>query len=236
MEEAYNIYCDETNHLENSPVKLMGLGAVWCPLDEVQNSNDRIREIKKRHNLTPDFEIKWTKVSPAGKAFYEDIIDYFFDNTKLNFRAVLIDKSILDHKKFNQDHDKYYYKMYFQLLSKIIPPKGEFNIYLDIKDTRSQEKVKKLHEVLCNNIHDFERSILKRVQQVRSHEVNILQITDLLLGALQFANRSDMASTAKSDLAEQIKKRSGYSLVKSTWPSEQKFNVFHWKGNNYIYE
>lgn len=155
MEETYNIYCDETNHLEHSPVKLMGLGAVWCSLEEVKDINERIREIKKRHNLSPDFEIKWTKVSPAKLSFYQDIIDYFFDNEKLHFRVVVINKDILDHEKFNQSHDDFYYKMYYELLRVIIPAKGEFNIYVDIKDTRSQEKISKLHEVMCNYLHDY---------------------------------------------------------------------------------
>lgn len=232
MSQIYNIYCDETNHLENSPIKIMGLGAVWCPMEEVGNANERIREIKKRHGLSSDFEIKWTKVSPAKLSFYQDLIDYFFDNDKLKFRIVIVNKNILNHEKFNQNHDDFYYKMYYILLGRIIPAKGEFNIYVDIKDTRSQEKIDKLHEVICNHLCDFERSILKKIQQVRSHEVNILQLADLLIGAVQFANRTNLQSPAKQSLVEQIKKRSGFSLIKKTWPSEEKFNVFHWTGSN----
>jgi len=232
MSQTYNIYCDETNHLENSSIKIMGLGSVLCPYGAVKDINERIREIKKRHNLNPNFEIKWTKVSPAKLLFYKDVVNYFFDNDDLSFRAVIIDKNILNHEKFNQDHDDWYYKMYFTLLSKIISPKDNYIIYLDIKDTESQKKVTKLQEVLRNNIYDFDKNIVKNVQQVRSHEVNILQITDLLLGALQFTNRTDVKSVAKNALVEQIKKRSGYTLLKSTLPSENKFNIFFWKGNN----
>ncbi|MFH1565398.1 MAG: DUF3800 domain-containing protein [bacterium] len=229
---TYNIYCDETNHLEHSPVKIMGLGSVWCPLSRVKNISEEIREIKKCHGLNPEFEIKWTKVSPAKQLFYQDIIDYFFDNDDLSFRAVMINKNILDHNKFKQYHDDWYYKMYFTLLSKIISPKDDYSIYLDIKDTKSQEKVKKLQEILRNSIYDFDKSILKNIQQVRSHEVNILQLSDLFLGVLQFVNRDDVKSEAKKNLIEQVKKRSRYSLVKTTLPSENKFNIFYWKGNN----
>lgn len=231
MSQTYNIYCDETNHLENDPVNIMGLGAVWCPIDEVRNVNERIREIKKRHGLSSDFEIKWTKVSPAKLPFYQDVVDYFFDNENLGFRTVVIKKDILMHEKYSQEHDDFYYKMYYELLRRIIPAKGEYNVYVDIKDTKSQEKIEKLQKVLCNFLHDFERSVLKKVQQVRSHEVNILQIADLLLGSVQFANRKDLQSEAKIALVEQIKKRSGYSLERSTMPSEEKFNVFHWIGS-----
>lgn len=27
----YNVYCDETCHLENDGINVMVLGAVWCP-------------------------------------------------------------------------------------------------------------------------------------------------------------------------------------------------------------
>ncbi|MBU4480439.1 DUF3800 domain-containing protein [Patescibacteria group bacterium] len=229
---TYNTYCDETNHLEHSSIKIMGLGLVRCPKNEAEKINERIRAIKRRHGLSPNFEIKWTKVSPAKQLFYQDIIDYFFDNDDLSFRAVMIDKNILDHAKFKQEHDDWYYKMYFTLLGKIISPGNDYFIYLDIKDTKSQEKVRKLQEILCNNIYDFDKSILKNIQQVRSHEVNVLQIADLLLGALQFINRSDTRSVSKKTLVEQIKKRSGYGLIKSTLPSEEKFNIFYWKSDS----
>jgi len=34
MSEIYNIYCDESCHLENDRQKAMVLGSVWCPLDK----------------------------------------------------------------------------------------------------------------------------------------------------------------------------------------------------------
>ena len=39
------------------------------------------------------------------------LINYFFDDDDLHFRAIIIpDKSILDHDKYNQTHDDFYYK------------------------------------------------------------------------------------------------------------------------------
>lgn len=47
----------------------------------------------------------------------------------------------------------------------------------------------KLEEVLRNDKYDFSKEIIKKVQQVRSHEVEILQLTDLLIGATAYSNR-----------------------------------------------
>ena len=73
----YNIYCDESCHLPNDRQSIMTLGLIWCPLNKTREIATRIREIKSRHGLSKDFEIKWTKVSPAKYMFYKDIVDYF---------------------------------------------------------------------------------------------------------------------------------------------------------------
>ncbi|NCC62254.1 MAG: DUF3800 domain-containing protein, partial [Verrucomicrobiae bacterium] len=80
MSETFNLYCDESCHLENDRQQAMVLGAVWCPVDKTREISVRLREIKQKHGLSPRFEVKWTKVSPAKKGFYLDLIDYFFDD------------------------------------------------------------------------------------------------------------------------------------------------------------
>ncbi len=225
-----NIYCDESNHLENSTINPMVLGAVYCAKDKVKEINERIKEIKTEHQLNASYEIKWTKISSTKLNFYKDLVDYFFDKSDLHFRGVVIDKKTLNHRQHNQTHDQWYYKMYFELLSKILDPQQEYYIYIDIKDTQGQDKIEKLHEVLCNNLLDFQRKIIKRTQLVRSHEVNILQLADLLMGALQCANREDARSEAKKVIVERVRSRSNYDLTKSTLPKEPKFNIFHWVG------
>ncbi|HVO28698.1 MAG TPA: DUF3800 domain-containing protein, partial [Candidatus Paceibacterota bacterium] len=150
-----NIYCDESNHLQNDHRNPMVLGAVYCSTKEVPKIHGRIKEIKIRHGLSPKFEIKWKKVSSKKIDFFLDLIDYFFDLDDLHFRCVVIDKTQLNHDALRQTHDQWYYKMYFELLSKIFDPEQSYHIYIDMKDTRGGMKVKKLHEVLCNDMYDF---------------------------------------------------------------------------------
>ena len=189
----------------------------------------RIREIKTRHGLGPEFEIKWTKVSPAKVQFYLDVMDYFFDDDDLHFRALIVpDKSMLDHQAFGQTHDEWYYKMYFDMLKLLLGPEARYRIYLDIKDTRGATKVTRLHDVLSNNMYDFSREIIERVQTVRSHEVEMLQLADLLIGIVSYANRGLSTSAAKLALVERMQRRSGYDLTKTTLYLESKVNLFRW--------
>ena len=118
--------------------------------------------------------------------------------------------------------------MYFNLLKVILAPQDNYRVYIDIKDTRGAQKASHLHEVLCNNMYDFERKIVQRIQTVRSHEVGLVQLTDILLGAVAYENRRLSESTAKLQLVNLIKQRSGYLLTKSTLFRENKFNIFQW--------
>lgn len=231
MRTEYNIYCDESCHLENDGIKPMALGSIWCPKSERENIFQRLRDLKTKHNLPSTCELKWNAVSPSKIKYYHDVVDYFFDNSDLHFRTLIVpDKTLLNHKAFHQTHDNFYYKMYFDLLKTILDPKCAYEIYLDIKDTQGQEKVERLQQFLCNSAYDFERRMLRKVQQVRSHEVELIQLTDFFTGAICYAHRGLETSLAKQELLSQIRKRSGYSLLKSTLYKEDKVNIFVWKG------
>ena len=229
-----NIYCDESNHLENDGIPNMVLGAIYAPKEKVRPANKRIREIKEKHGIRPYIEMKWTKVSPHKIQFFLDIIDYFFDNDDLHFRAIIINKNELLHDKYNQTHDDFYYKMYFELLNKILDPQNKYYIYPDIKDTRGGRKVKYLRKVLSSNMYDFDEEIIQEIQQIRSHEVELLQLADILIGAMQFLNRKDVKSEAKKKIIERMVDRSGYNLLKSTLVREEKTNIFYWKSRDNI--
>lgn len=231
MSETYNIYCDESCHLENDGQKSMVLGAVWCPAEKRLEIAERLREIKQRHKLPRDFEIKWTKVGATKHQFYQDCIDYFFDDDDLRFRGLIVpDKSLLNHGAFAQDHDTWYYKMYFTMLKAVFDPGSHYRVFIDIKDTLGHEKVQKLHDVLCNNSLDFSRQVIERVQRVNSHELEQLQLADLLIGALSYLHRGLQESDAKKRLIQRIRDRSGYTLQRTTLMREDKFNLLVWQG------
>ena len=230
MRPTYNVYCDESCHLERDRQPVMVLGAVWCPLEKSRETSVRIREIKTSHGLSPAFESKWTKVSPAKQAFYLDLLDYFFDDDDLHFRALVVqDKSRLQHYLYGQTHDTWYYKMYFDMLKAVLDPEACYRIYLDIKDTRSAAKITKLHDVLCNSMYDFGSQVIERLQTVRSHEAEILQLTDLLIGAVSYVNRGLQMNAAKLAVVERMRERSSYSLTKTTLLRENKVNLFMWQ-------
>lgn len=232
MSQTYNIYCDESCHLEHDGIPVMVLGAVWCPLEKTKEISIRFREIKQRHGLKNKFELKWGKVSPAKLAYYKEVLDYFFDDDDICFRGIIIpDKSKLRHNDFKQSHDDWYYKMYYTLLQILLSPDEKYRIYLDKKDTCGSQKVKKLHEVLCSKICDFNTNIIERVQIVSSHESELVQLCDFISGILSYANRKLTTNSAKVALIERMRERSQLSLVRSTLMKAKKINLLLWEAN-----
>lgn len=229
MSETFNIYCDESCHLPNDRQGTMVLGAIGCLLSKTREIAKRLHEIKQEHGLSPDFEVKWNKVSVAKLDFYRAWVDYFFDDDDLVFRAVIASKDGLQHDAYGQDHDTWYYKMMFLLLGHMIRPDSKVRIYLDKKDTRSAVKVRKLHDVLCNDRLDFDHEIIERVQVVESHAVEQMQLADLLMGAIGYVNRGLQDNAGKLALIERIRERSRYDLTRSTLLRETKFNLFKWQ-------
>ncbi|QQM25382.1 MULTISPECIES: DUF3800 domain-containing protein [Weeksellaceae] len=241
MKPTINIYCDESCHLQNDKEPVMVIGAVYCPIEKKEEIFERLYSFKVKHNLIPKnkkndkdnrpyYELKWNKVSKSKIEYYKDVINYFFDDDDLQFRVLVVsNKTDIDYEKFNHTHDTFYYKMYFGMLKAILNPENSHHIYIDIKDTKSKEKVHKLEQVLRNDKYDYSKEIIKKVQQVRSHEVEILQLADLLVGATAYVNRGLANSKAKNELINLIKHRSKYSLTKSTLLKERKFNVFIWE-------
>ncbi|MBL8637843.1 MAG: DUF3800 domain-containing protein [Alphaproteobacteria bacterium] len=231
MKNLINVYCDETCHLQNRGDHVMVLGAVYCEADETKVIAERIRAIKKKNKLPRHFETKWTKISPSKQAYYTDLVDYFFNESPLRFRAVLIpDKDRLDHGKHEQSHDEWYYKMYYVTLKWIVRTSNRYHFYIDIKDTKGADRVRKLHDVLANHFYDFNHECIGKVQQIKSHESELMQLADLLIGAVGYANRFEGKPSVKAAIADRIKSHlpPDQSLSASTSYRATKFNLFRW--------
>ena len=225
MIEEINSYCDESCHLQYDKQKVMVLGGIICPNDSKQEIFKQIRSIKKKHRLSTyklNYEMKWTKISTSKIAFYYDILDYFFNNNKLRFRGLIVpNKSILEHQKYNQTHNTFYYKMYYELLNTITKPPCKYNIYLDIKDTNGANKVKELKSFLPRTVD--------KIQIVRSDEIELIQLADIFIGAIAYYCRDEINSISKFSimkrLNQQAKEITGYDISETTNYFEKKFNI-----------
>ncbi|MEO0080672.1 MAG: DUF3800 domain-containing protein [candidate division WOR-3 bacterium] len=226
MPEKYNIYCDESCHLEHDRCDFMGLGAIWCRSADASKLASLISGLAARYNAKG--ELKWNKVSKSRQAYYIELVDLFFRTPGLHFRCLVVEnKSRLEHEQFNRgSHDSFYYKMYYYLLRNIVAKGREYKIYLDAKDTRGSEQVRTLHEVLCRGMYDFEYRTITEIPLVRSHDLRLLQLADFLTGAVVCHNRGIKVTEAKRAVIKRILDYLPTDLRRSTPPWEEKFNLF----------
>lgn len=217
MRKTFNIYCDESCHLENDHKPYMFLGKISVAYNQVKLHTESIQELKRKHHFYA--EIKWTSVSKSKLRFYEELIDYFF-STDLQFRAIGVAKAQINNGAFNQTYDDFYYKMYYYLLNHNLNSLYTYNVYLDIKDTLSAFKVNKLKEVL-----NAKFGVFRNLQNIRSHESLLLQLTDLIMGAISYHHNDEKKlNPAKVKLIEKIKMHAGTGLDRTNY--SDKLNLF----------
>lgn len=218
--KTFNFYCDESTHLENDQQPYMIIGYVSTPYHLLKMHNQNIREMKIKHFFKG--ELKWSALSKSRYPFYNELIDYFFSNSSLEFRAIIVDKSQINHEAFQQSHDDFYDKMYYQLLNKKIHPEYNYNVYLDIKDSYSYKKAKSLKQYLERDYQN-----IRNLQVIKSFESELMQLADVLIGALNYKIRCLNKVTAKNNIIEKIEKHCGKPLTQRTPKDESKFNLFY---------
>jgi hypothetical protein len=217
MNKTFNIYCDESCHLENDHKKYMFLGSTSVAYNQVKLHTDYINNLKKKHHFYA--EIKWSTVSKSKLRFYLELVDYFFA-TDLKFRTVGIEKSKINNETFNQSFDDFYYKMYYFLLNHNINSLYTYNVYLDIKDTLSAYKVNKLKEVLNTKF-----GVFRNVQNIRSHESIMMQLSDFMMGAISYLhNNEEKKNSAKKQIIDKIQQHCNENLQQTNYSN--KFNLF----------
>ena len=122
--------------------------------------------------------------------------------------------------------------MMFRLIHILLSSQNQYQIFLDYKDSLSGQRSAKLYDVLCNDMHDFSRKNILAIQCLPSNEIGLLQLCDVLIGAIGYHQSGLKTNEGKLSIIDLIKKRSRYSLSERTPLSEKKFNLFFWEGQN----
>lgn len=217
MSKTFNIYCDESTHLQHDGMPFMMIAYISVGYNQMKQHKEQLKAIRAKHKAKG--EIKWSNVSGGMYPYYADLIDYFFSND-LNFRSIIVDKSQIDESKEEFTYDDFYFRMYYQLIHHKINQGYNYNIYFDIKDTRSHKKLARLKDMLQWN------ASIRNFQFIRSHESSFMQLTDLIMGAINYKLREKNKVIAKNKLIEKIESHCKVPITKSTPKAANKFNLF----------
>lgn len=227
MSTTYNIYIDESCHLEHDKSEVMCIGYTKINQEDYTALKNVIKAIKLQHKNP--MEVKWNKLSMSRWSLYKELIDFFF-RSNIEFRSVLIkNKKNLGPVRFNrEDKNSYYYKTLKQLLNNKVSDDDDFyRVFLDVKDTRGKTRLVLLESELAER--HKEKSPFIHFQHLHSNENEFLQLTDLFIGAICYKARNEYsqsnASLIKQKVVNYLEECSGYLLDDGTEPWETKFFI-----------
>lgn len=222
----FEVYCDEANPdvltSVNPRVQHLMIGSLWLPEELRDEIKLRVRALRQRHKAWG--EIKWSKVSPNRREFYVELVDLFFSyGDNLRFRCIVVDTAQINMALDDGDGELGFYKFYYQLLHHWILDFNAYRIFCDVKTNRDPKRLPVLERCLA---HANLSSSIDDIQSLPSHEVVLIQLCDLLLGAASSRiNGTLNDGTAKAAVVQRLELALGRPLA-PTRKREEKFNIF----------
>lgn len=225
VNRVFRIICDESCHLETDKAPVMAIGALHLESQYIDEISDSIRNLKIKHKINPKQELKWNNISPSKSDLYLEIVDLFIEDPRLSFRVVAAYKEGLDHENFNQSHSEWFFKIYKLVILNILRPNNIYEIFIDKVDTLARFRASPLKERLNK---ELKQDVVKYIQVTDSKRSPLMQITDLLIGAITYSHRNLSTNTTKLKIIEKLQSSLGVNLNTSTIKNEKKFNIFYW--------
>ena len=192
-------------------------------------------------------ELKWTKVSDQKLPEYRALMDLFFSLTPaLMFKAIVVDTSEIDHRRFNQnDAELGFYKLMYQFLlhsfGRELGRQDQCLVFLDQRTT-SKYKLAALRAILNHGLrkkYHFAHFPVRDIQPKNSKDSDLIQVADILMGAIGYemngAHTRTGAKRAKVLLAEYIAQKAGVlNLQQPTPRSFRHFSIWHFHFRDFV--
>lgn len=212
------VYFDECGDTKSAPFFLLGLLLVT----NREACQEKIKEIRNEFHFRN--EMKFMKVSGLRAVVYDEIINLFFDSPNLYFRCMVVDKKLIDWKKFKNLKYEAYNFFSREILCRSLGQVEQAVIYTDAVVRKKEDQF--LKEILTLNL-EFKHNPIKHIEPIDSKSDDLLQMCDLLLGV---ANNGLTQNTNpfKKKLRNLVLKR----LERKTFTEgfeDNKFTVWHWK-------
>ena len=197
MDKEYIIFCDESDKTGRY------FGAFYGGVLVGSSQYDRITQKlqEKKLSLNMYAEAKWAKTSEQYLDKYKALVDCFFEEVAaghLKIRIMFTQNAYVPTGLSKEDLELSYYKLYYQFLKHAfglryrepVSPAG-LRIYLDdLPDTG--EKVSRFRGFISalGDSTEFRKAGLslqdQDIAEVRSHDHVLLQMLDIVLGAMAF--------------------------------------------------
>ena len=205
----------------------------------LQRAYDTLKQYRETHRMQA--ELKWTKISNKKVAEYQALVDYFFamNNTDhIHFHAICFDSHQWNHTKYNDGNaDTGLSKLYYQLmLHRFVKLHGRTKtLYIRVDHRNSQtplEEIRRMLNSAAARDHGIHTAPVKQFVSCDSKECDLLQLNDVILGAVCAARNGrhlvQGGRMAKAAIASLVLEKSGLQSFEKDSPfSIKRFTVWN---------
>ena len=225
----YRVYADESRQ-QAHPFMLYGLPLIPRGEAEEELRQECVR-LRERHHWGSG-EFKWEKLSLGKLSVYKEFVDLFFAHAPAEFRCLVVEASKIDYKAFHQgDHETAFYEFYFQALSRNLRLTDECLVFTDDRQNRQAHRLTDLKAK--TNYHwltqGAKANVVRNVEPRDSKAEDLLQIVDVLLGAVGYDVEGRAESPAKVELVRHIAGRVGCEKLGEHWGRDTRFNAWRFR-------
>jgi hypothetical protein len=235
---SFHIYADESRQTGH-PYMLYGM--IFSPAGASTLELERqIITLRDSHRFGAE-EIKWNSTSKKKVDLYKSVVDVFFEAQSASFRCMKIEPGKIERHKYHEgDHETAFYWGYGMALSRNLQAIHEYEIFMDARTDERPNRVADLRASI--NAHWIQKQlaqkmianeIVRDIKTVDSKKYNLLQITDVLTGAVGFAmekrDESLESSPAKIELMKHIADRIGCECLATHHGLGTRFNIWNFR-------
>lgn len=239
MGRLFHIYCDES--CTEPSHQYMVFGGIMIPREKAEELSISVKKWRTRANMTA--ELKWKKVTSNKYQHYREYVDGVLNRVKkqeMAFRSVVLRHSDMDCRRFHGGNQELqFYKFMFQFLYnsfvRFLYEGDKVVIFVDERTTDySLDDLKRvLNRRACRH-KGWTDGPFRSVQPVVSHDSELMQMNDVLMGAVAHQNNrgEDVPGRRQSkvDLAQHIAKAAGLSNLRVQTPvSMSHFGIWQFK-------
>lgn len=166
------------------------VGGICAHRATLQGVYKTLSEYREAFNMRS--ELKWSKISDQKIKEYRWLVDYFFamnNSNHIQFHSIIFDSHQWNHHRYNNGEgdtglSKLYYQLILHKFMKRCGPHGTLYTCLDHRNSKtSLEDLKKmLNSAYCRDSGQI--APLKQLVSKHSHDDDLLQLNDVILGAV----------------------------------------------------
>jgi Protein of unknown function (DUF3800) len=230
-----NVYADESSQDQHRYMVLSGIAVEAVDLARCKQI---LKAVQERHQTFGT--MKWVKVSKTKLPVYVDYCDAFFEQLNktdmAHFHSMTVDTTQVNNAYFNLGSREIgFSKMIYQLLMKFGRKYGRnhhLHCYLDDRTTR--QSLEEIREMLNHGLKKrwgIDTQPVRRLQFAQTESEPLLQINDVLLGALAHRcndhHKVPGAAAHKCTLSAHVLKRASITNpLSSTASAEVRFTTW----------